>query len=244
MNFDNQKNIFQKNITFILFIITTLFSICSNNFISNASTYNINKNFSNSNFQEAYMQSLTTAIKNNKSLDTSKYKITFVTGTKKNNVVYKKCNSIKEIITLLENDEHEMKKNSKIAIISPSILNTNAAKTSASTKTVNKSYSRGWSPKYTLSADITYNTKTHKITSVKNRKFTLSGVTLCTGAEDKTYYTKYYDSKKKVRVRCEYTAVRYVMTPAGRIEISRKEAYQHFYYSVSKGVHDGSGGYQ
>lgn len=238
----NKKYFFKAIVSFMLLFIITVFAVFKPSMISEASSNNTQKNFTSNKFQQTYKDSLTKAIMRSKSLDASKYEINFVTDTPKSNVIYKKCNSIKEIVSLLEKDENDLLKNSDINRFSMSTIS--ASSTSKAPKTVSKKYSRGWTPRYTLSADITYNTKTNKITSVSNRNFSLSGITIAVGAEDKKYSTKYYDNKKKVRVRCDYTAVRYVMTPAGRVEISRRGAYQHFYYSVAKDVHDGSGGYK
>ena len=109
---------------------------------------------------------------------------------------------------------------------------------------VTKSYSRGITPKYTLKATFKYNKGTKKIVSVTGRKFTLSGISISAGAEDKTYSTTYSSDKKKATVKCEYTAISYLLTPVGRIEISRHDAYQQFSYSFKNGVTGGKGGYQ
>lgn len=111
-------------------------------------------------------------------------------------------------------------------------------------KTVNKGYTRGIpSLKYNLYADITYDTKTHVISKVFNRKFTITGVLLPAHAEDRTYKTTYSSTKKTCTVTCNYTDVSGVTTPIGNIEILRRNAYQRFKWSYSKGVYDGEGGY-
>lgn len=117
-------------------------------------------------------------------------------------------------------------------------------KSSPKTKSVTKKYSRGFMPKYKLRATFKYDIKTKKIVSVTNRKFTLSGFSLGIGAEDKTYSTKYSSDKKKATVKCSYSATHSLLTPIGMIEINRRDAYQKFSYSVSKGVTGGSGGYE
>ncbi|MCI8338506.1 MAG: hypothetical protein HFH62_07480 [Lachnospiraceae bacterium] len=111
--------------------------------------------------------------------------------------------------------------------------------------TKNKGYQRGTPVlHYNLFADIKYNKKTGVISSVKNRKFTITGLTICTTAEDRSYTTSYSKSKKSCTIRCNYTDVTQLLTPWGAIQIYRKSAYQKFSWNLNKGVYNGKGGYR
>lgn len=186
-------------------------------------------------------EEVTQAIENSKKLDENKYQVVGVVDNQNSDVTYKRCDSVEEIIKVLEEAEKEMNSSRNLCIIENEPIN---ASGTSSKKTVTKKYSKGVTPKRTLSAKITYNTKTKKITGVSKRKLSLSGITVGVSAEDKTYSTKYYNGKKKVRIRCSYSSVYHLITPSGKIEIIRKDAYQQFYYSVANGVHDGSGGFE
>ncbi len=198
--------------------------------------------------QKNYEESLMKGIEKSTILDEENYEIRIIKNNENidNKGKWIKCNTVKEAVKYLENAEVQMAATEKmiVEIDDEDIEIQDNIKGAAKTESVTKSYSRGLTPKYTLKATFKYDKKTKKIKSVTGRKFTLSGITLAVGAEDKTYSTKYSSTKKKATVKCSYTAVSYLITPVGRIELSRKDAYQKFSYSVSNGVTGGKGGYE
>lgn len=207
-----------------------------------------NTSVSKTGMQKNYEESLMKGIEKSTILDEDNYEIRVIKNNENidNKGKWITCNTVKEAIKYLENTEMQMTATEKmiVDIEEEDIEIEENIKGAAKTKSVTKSYSRGVAPKYTLKATFKYDTKTKKIKSVTGRKFTLSGITLVIGAEDKTYSTKYSSDRKKATVKCSYTAVSYLITPVGRIEIERKDAYQKFSYSVSKGVTGGKGGYE
>lgn len=190
------------------------------------------------------------AIEKSSSLDGDDYEIQSINAFPENistkDVIV--CNSVEEVVKYLETQEKQMEvtNSQKIEYVANSLLGASKSKNTSKskTKTVTKSYSRGLTPKYTLKADFTYNTSTKKITAVKNRKFTATGITVTAGVADKSYSTTYSKSHKTATVKCTYTAISYLVTPIGKMEVSRHNAYQKFSYSVSGGVTNGKGGYE
>lgn len=228
--------------TFVMLVL--MFQLTTN--VGNASN---EVKYNRKQLQDIYLDNLMRAVKKSDKLDESKYKIRIVDNqtAKYPEKHWIKCNSTQDVVKYLENNEKHMKETKNFVISDTetyeNIDNTRAA-AKKKTKSVTKSYSRGLTPKYTLKATFKYDTRTKKIKSVTKRKFSLSGLTLAIGAEDKTFSTKYSSTKKTATVKCSYTEVSYLVLPIGRIEILRKDAYQKFSYSVSKGVTGGEGGYE
>lgn len=151
-----------------------------------------------------------------------------------------------EVIRILEKDEKAMENSGealntqKFDAMSSSLVRASKSRY----RTVHRGLVRGIGVMdYTLSADITYNTSNQVISSVKNRYFRVTGLTISTQVENKRYGTYYSPSKKYVKITCNYTAVSKIVTPVGAIEIRRKDAFQQFKWNVSKGVYEGKGGY-
>ena len=236
------KKVKWKKLATTLVVMILMFQLTTN--VGNASN---NVKCDAEKMQDIYVENLMRAVRKSNKLDESKYKIRDNQTAKNPSGYWVKCNSTQDVIKYLENNEKQMKE-MKNFVISETETNEYVenirATANKKTKSVTKSYSRGLTPKYTLKATFTYDTRTKKIKSVTKRKFSLSGFTLAIGAEDKTFSTKYSSTRKKATVKCSYTEVSYLVLPIGRIEILRKDAYQKFSYSVSKGVTGGEGGYE
>lgn len=206
-------------------MLVLMFQLTTN--VGNASN---NVKYNKEQLQDIYLDNLMRAVKKSDKLDESKYKIRIVDNqtAKYPEKHWIKCNSTQDVVKYLENNEKHMKE-TKNFVISDTETYENVDNTRAvakkKTKSVTKSYSRGLTPKYTLKATFKYDTRTKKIKSVTKRKFSLSGLTLAIGAEDKTFSTKYSSTKKTATVKCSYTEVSYLVLPIGRIEILRKDAY-------------------
>lgn len=237
------KNIKLKKVIITILVMTVILQTTT--IRGNAASQNTSVSMTK--VQKNYEESLMKGIEKSIILDEDNYEIRIIKNNENidNKGKLVKCNTVKDAVKYLENTEVQMAAEKIIVDIDEKDIEIEEnIKGAAKTKSVTKSYSRGLTPKYTLKATFKYDTKTKKIKSVTGRKFTLSGITLAVGAEDKTYSTKYSSDKKKATVKCSYTAVSYLITPVGRIEISRKDAYQKFSYSVSKGVTGGKGGYE
>lgn len=238
------KKVKWKKIVATVIMMILMFQLTTN--VGNAS---YNAKYNTKKMQDTYVENIMRAVKESNKLDESKYEIKIVDNQIAKNPKghWIKCNSTQDVIKYLENNEKQMKETKNFTISETKTYeyaeNARAA-ANKKTKSVTKSYSRGFTPKYTLKATFTYDTRTKKIKSISNKKFTLSGITLAIGAEDKTFSTNYSSTKKTATVKCSYTEVSYLVLPIGRIEILRKDAYQKFSYSVSKGVTGGEGGYE
>lgn len=231
-------NSFKKATIFsLIFVIIIQFSTFT--------CYAANNNLEN---QKSVSISLINGIKNSSKLNNSKYEITALdnnTNLNKNGK-WIQCNSTDEIIKYLEKSELECEKlnNYTVESIEENNSNVNEYGIMPKVKSVTKKFSRGRTPKYTLKATFSYNTSTKKILSVKNRNFSLTGITAAVSARNKTYFTYYSSDRRKATVKCSYTAISYINTPWGKFEVSRHDAYQKFSFSVKKGVTDGKGGYE
>lgn len=117
-------------------------------------------------------------------------------------------------------------------------------KAAAQTESYNIKYERSLTSCYTLSATVNVNPTTKKITSVYNKRFELSGVTLSIGIDNVNVYENYYDNNTKIRVRADYQHISYFVVQTSLFEISRSNCYQQMWYTYDKGCHDGSFGYR
>lgn len=151
--------------------------------------------------QKEFLIDLKNGIQKSQKLNSIKYSVKLV-NDKFVEKVGVKCNTVSEAIKYLEKNEKEIYVKKDFVINLDNLVKGNLSSKSKklTSKTETKSYSRGWGiPTYKLQADFTYNTKTKKITSVKNRKFTMSGITAVVGAANKSYSTNYTSTRKKQR---------------------------------------------
>ena len=160
------------------------------------------------------------------------------------NIKIRFLNTSTHLVALLEKQELNMNSISLgEAESSPSETVFSSMKAAGKSKTISASGTRGATLKIRLRADITYNTSTNKISKVFNRKLTFSGLTVGFKATDRTYKTTYSSTKKTCTIRCDYSEVSELTTPLGDIEITRRDAYQQFKWSKSKGTYGIKGGY-
>ena len=172
-------------------------------------------------------------------------KIRFLnTSTQNTNNYSSQIENANDLVALLEKQELNMNSISLgEAESSPSETVFSSMKAAGKSKTISASGTRGATLKIRLRADITYNTSTNKISKVFNRKLTFSGLTVGFKATDRTYKTTYSSTKKTCTIRCDYSEVSELTTPLGDIEITRRDAYQQFKWSKSKGTYGIKGGY-
>ena len=161
---------------------------------------------------------------------------------------YMVVDSPQEVVDFLETKEKNMEDTSYYDDATAQTADSYAGEivpySTSSTVTDKKIFTRGIGIlNINLSADVTYNTSTHVISKVANRSLTITGVTITTRAENRKYNTYYSSTKKTCKVTCNYQDVSGLVTPIGALEIVRKDAYQQFKWSYSKGIYDGKGGY-
>ena len=210
-----------------------------NTFPVNASTLEFDKQ---QQFENEFYKALE---KSNIIKNSDNIKIRFLnTSTQNTNNYSSQIENANDLVALLEKQELNMNSISLgEAESSPSETVFSSMTAAGKSKTISASGTRGATLKIRLRADITYNTSTNKISKVFNRKLTFSGLTVGFKATDRTYKTTYSSTKKTCTIRCDYSEVSELTTPLGDIEITRRDAYQQFKWSKSKGTYGIKGGY-
>lgn len=154
---------------------------------------------------------------------------------------YLAIDSIKGIVKYLEMEELIVNKGINLNKINSTIAITNKS----STDTKDTCLTKLISPVVTanLYGTVKYNKNNKEISSVTNRKLTLSGVTAFQAAENVS--THYYLSPKAkaVKITGQYDDVNYILCPWGRIEVTRNNAYLQYKWSVEKGMYSEEGGF-